>query len=135
MVTLYLDGSDLETKTRVQAQAKALYDTTLYRKKLESDVKGDYEAWKAKAVTNLSVEYAFSRGELGLEKVVSDGNQTWIYTKTTEQAALKLKNRDGVEETLNYEVKAGTFIVNHVLMPGEAFLLVVGKKSTTIRPK
>ena len=79
--------------------------------------------------------YKFDRGKLGLERVVSDGNQTFISIKTTEQPAMKLKNRDGVEETLNYEVKEGTFIVNHVLLDGEQFLLVVGKETATIRPK
>lgn len=135
VVTLYLDGNDLEAKARVQAYSKALHDAGLFKKTISEDMRANFEAWKAKAVTTMKDSYKFEKGKLGLERVVSDGNQTFISIKTTEQPALKLKNRDGVEETLNYEVKEGTFIVNHVLLDGEQFILVVGKETATIRPK
>ena len=135
VVSLYLDGSDLEAKARVQAYAKVMHDATLFKKSMTEDMRASFEAWKAKAVTTMKDAYKFDKGKLGLERVVSDGNQTFISIKTTEQPAMKLKNRDGVEETLNYEVKEGTFIVNHVLLDGEQFLLVVGKETATIRPK
>ena len=135
VISIYLDGNDFEAKTRVQARAQALQETGQFKKALDADMKASFEAWKAKTVSDMKDGYKFEKGKLGLERVVSDGTQTFITIKTTEQPALKLRNRDDKEETLNYEVKEGVFIVNHVLLEGEAFVLVVGKETATIRPK
>lgn len=135
VISIYLDGSDMEAKARVQAEGQALREAGQFKKSLNEEMRASFEAWKAKAVAGMKDAYKFEKGKLGLERVVSDGTQTFISIKTTESPALKLKNRDDVEETLNYEVKEGTFIVNHVLLEGESFILVVGKETATIRPK
>lgn len=99
---------------------------------VQSKAKSEVASWKAETLAKLDEKYTCS-GNIPVDRVVSDGVQTFIITTTQEKGTVMLKNKDGKEEALNFRIDNGTYTVDRVLVPGEKFVLSIGNAQTVVK--
>ena len=132
---LYLDKLDPEAVMYQRAKARAQTELEQDRSRMESRMQEDLGRWKREALGKARAAYKFDK-DLGITKVVDDGVQTFVYTPSeSEQATIKIQNRDGKEEVLDLEFSNGMYTINRVLQPKEEFRVALGKVSSTIKLK
>lgn len=135
MVSLYLDNTDADTAYKRQFSQAVADQTAEIQRSTEEVYRRKLEDWKDQTASKFYDLYKWS-GDVPVERVISDGVQTRIFSNASELSSVSFVNKDGgAPEVLNFSLQNGVYTINRVLQEGEKFVLVLGKKTTTIKVK
>lgn len=133
VVKLYLDAPDADTAYKRQFTQAVADQTADIQRSTEEVYRRKLEEWKDQAATKFYDLYKWS-GDVDVERVISDGVQTRIFSNAPELSSVGFINKDGDKpEVVNFTLQNGVYIINRVLQSGEKFVLTLGKKTTTIK--